>query len=244
MATSSSSGTRLTVTVTPKSTSQATPSFSSTLPTSSSAQSSAQSSSSVQATSETQLSSSEGYRVKTLTAIVTQPTTTVVEPTSLPAVVVVPTSLPPAAPYEDYEAAYKADKMYKRDATTINVAVGQTTVSNSPKLTLLPKLSPKPTSSKSSLITDAPKPTSAPTLKPSSKSSSKPADGDEVNTAVMSEDPRCPYPYPGIQCGKPTTTVSTVTKPTSTSKVPDAKKTGSVAWCPYPYPGGRGEACP
>jgi hypothetical protein len=65
-----------------------------------------------------------------------------------------------------------------------------------------------------------------------------------VKTVVMSEDPRCPYPYPGIQCGKPTTTVSTVTKPTSTSKAPEAKKTGSVAWCPYPYPGGRGEACP
>ncbi|OAG00314.1 uncharacterized protein CC84DRAFT_294636 [Paraphaeosphaeria sporulosa] len=76
-----------------------------------------------------------------------------------------------------------------------------------------------------------------------SKPLSKSTVGNEVKTIVVPQDPRCPYPYPAIRCGEPSTTVTTVKKATPTSKQ-STKKTGSVAWCMYPYPGGKGEACP
>jgi hypothetical protein len=33
-----------------------------------------------------------------------------------------------------------------------------------------------------------------------------------VHTSAIPADPRCPYPYPGIYCGKPKTTLITVTE--------------------------------
>jgi len=81
------------------------------------------------------------------------------------------------------------------------------------------------------------------TNKPSSKLTSN--TGGSVETVVVSQDPRCPYPYPGVHCRGPVTTTRTRTSThmsTSVSRTAMAseKKTGS---CPYPYPRGHGEEC-
>ena len=166
-------------------------------------------------------------------------TITLIPPKSSTIVVVVPTMLPSYAVGNDaYEAAYKANKMYKRDATNTHVGVQKTTSNNNSKLVSTSKSPSAPSISVGS--TNRPKPTSVPTSRISSKSNSS----DGVNTISASQDPRCPYPYPGIHCDNPTTSVTTVEKPTATSKNSDPKKTGSIQWCPYPYPGGKGEACP
>ncbi|KAL5426749.1 hypothetical protein PMIN04_001686 [Paraphaeosphaeria minitans] len=123
---------------------------------------------------------------------------------------------------------------YKRDVATVNLAVPATRslVSSTLKPSNAPNSSSKPTSSTFERITNAPKP----------KSSSKSSVGDEAKTIVVSQDPRCPYPYPGIYCGEPSTTVISVKA--APTLMQSAKKTGSVVWCPYSYPGGKGEACP
>lgn len=70
----------------------------------------------------------------------------------------------------------------------------------------------------------------------STSASSNPA----VHTTIISADPRCPYPVPGVYCGKPKTTLVTETKsgktsltsaPTSTG---ESKKPKPSLWCPYP----------
>ncbi|KAF7451917.1 hypothetical protein A1F99_036940 [Pyrenophora tritici-repentis] len=60
-----------------------------------------------------------------------------------------------------------------------------------------------------------------------------------VYTSVQSADPRCPYPYPGIHCGPPKTTVVTKEqKPTSTTKKAAEKTSGSgVVGCGAPFCG-------
>lgn len=61
-----------------------------------------------------------------------------------------------------------------------------------------------------------------------------------VHMSIVSADPRCPYPFPGIYCGKPKTTLVTETRigeafptimPPSTMQTGEPKGDG---WCPYP----------
>ncbi|KAF2854788.1 hypothetical protein T440DRAFT_542341 [Plenodomus tracheiphilus IPT5] len=80
----------------------------------------------------------------------------------------------------------------------------------------------------------------------------------DVHTSILTPDPRCPYPYPGVYCGTPKTTLITITKApvkskssaasasttappssSSSSSEEDKKKQGkekktSKSWCPYP----------
>ncbi|KAI8935774.1 hypothetical protein NX059_007294 [Plenodomus lindquistii] len=80
-----------------------------------------------------------------------------------------------------------------------------------PTLTPTPKPSSSVKPTTKSVATAKPKPTPA----PSSSKKTKPT--PEVHTSIKSADSRCPYPYPGIYCGKPKTTLVTVTaKPSST----------------------------
>jgi hypothetical protein len=91
------------------------------------------------------------------------------------------------------------------------------------------------TSTSSSSASSSATPTT--TAAPSSSTYADESDDKDVKTTVISADPRCPYPYPGIYCGTPKTTMVTQTrKPTSTS-AEKADKTGSVECNPYPYPG-------
>ncbi|KAJ4344502.1 uncharacterized protein N0V89_012245 [Didymosphaeria variabile] len=125
-------------------------------------------------------------------------------------VIVVPTESPSTIATGGYVAS-----VYKRDAITVNIKipVAQSLVSTNLKTAIALKTSSKPTPSMLVPNTNAPEPTSA----PETKSSSKPSVADEVKTIVVSQGPRCPYPYPGIHCGKPITTVTTVKKATPTS---------------------------
>ncbi|KAF2684796.1 hypothetical protein K458DRAFT_431091 [Lentithecium fluviatile CBS 122367] len=71
--------------------------------------------------------------------------------------------------------------------------------------------SPRPSSSSrkpSPSPSNTSKPSPAPTPKPTSSTKSSNSDG-EVKTVVLSQDPRCPYPYPGVNCGTPITTLTT-----------------------------------
>jgi hypothetical protein len=64
------------------------------------------------------------------------------------------------------------------------------------------------------------------------------------HTTVLSADPRCPYPFPGIHCdepkttlvirteeAKPSTTPQPTTQPTTTGRDGQLESSG---WCPYP----------
>ena len=54
--------------------------------------------------------------------------------------------------------------------------------------------------------------------------------GDEVYTSVLTPDARCPYPYPGVYCGEPSTTLITKTK----TKTAETTKAPSATTCGYP----------
>lgn len=81
---------------------------------------------------------------------------------------------------------------------------------------------------------------SAPSSLGLGKSSAMPPMAPSVRTSVMSPDPRCPYPLPGVYCGDAKTTIitETRTKETSITSAPVApegnKGVAGVGWCPYP----------
>jgi hypothetical protein len=196
-------------------------------------------------------STTEGYSMATISSSVSPSSSSAIAPSSsaissptpgyqtatpslttssTPAVVVVPTSA---------DVGYAAN-IYKRDATTVHLEVmaAQSLVSTTFAPTTAPKESAKSTSSTLEGNTNTPKSSSSPKPDSSSKSSA----GDEIKAIVVSQDSRCPYPYPGIHCGEPTTTTTTIKHATPTL-TRGRKKTGLVASCPYLYPGGKGEAC-
>ncbi|KAF1845882.1 uncharacterized protein K460DRAFT_417073 [Cucurbitaria berberidis CBS 394.84] len=88
-------------------------------------------------------------------------------------------------------------------------------------------------------------PTSTPTPTSSTRTSNKPSPTSKppqttsikfdpsVYTTIISADSRCPYPYPGIYCGKPETTLVTETKKEKTTTQKDKQPTASSG-CPYP----------
>ncbi|KAI0592392.1 hypothetical protein TUN199_00554 [Pyrenophora tritici-repentis] len=96
-----------------------------------------------------------------------------------------------------------------------------------------PPSSPKPSSTAIVIVPITPSLHATPSDKPTSTQLSK------VYTSVQSPDPRCPYPYPGIHCGPPKTTVVTKEqKPTSTTKKAAEKTSGSgVVGCGAPFCG-------
>ncbi|KAF1971380.1 hypothetical protein BU23DRAFT_555916 [Bimuria novae-zelandiae CBS 107.79] len=175
-------------------------------------------------TSSAQPTSSEGYQTETSTLTLA----VAVSPTSVLSDIATTTVDAGSDVYAAMFVAEAGRMNNKRAETTVNIALDQTAVSSKPEPPSAPRASSKPPS--------APK-----SSKP--KSSSKPSAGDEVKTITISQDPRCPYPYPGIHCGMPVTTVTTVRKATKTSEASEPKKTGSVEYCPYLYPGGKGDAC-
>lgn len=80
-----------------------------------------------------------------------------------------------------------------------------------------------------------------PPLIPTSKSSSTAhSEPPAVYTSIIPEDPRCPYPFPGVYCGEPKTTLVTETKQARASTTSDttsamaSEKPKESGWCPYP----------
>jgi hypothetical protein len=53
-----------------------------------------------------------------------------------------------------------------------------------------------------------------------------------VVTIVVTSDDRCPYPYPGVYCGEPLTTLVTKTKFDMPGMTEESKSV--TRWCPYP----------
>jgi len=78
-------------------------------------------------------------------------------------------------------------------------------------------------------------------LVPTSKSSSTAhSEPPAVYTSIIPEDPRCPYPFPGVYCGEPKTTLINETKKAKASATSDttstmaSEKPNESGWCPYP----------
>lgn len=100
----------------------------------------------------------------------------------------------------------------------------------------------KPTVVQPSSTLPASSASSAPSTLGLEKSSSIPSMAPSVRTSIMSPDPRCPYPFPGVYCGDPKTTVITKTwdKEASMTSAPVAPEGNNGAagtgagWCPYP----------
>ncbi|KAH6629814.1 hypothetical protein C7974DRAFT_193669 [Boeremia exigua] len=90
-----------------------------------------------------------------------------------------------------------------------------------------------PSSMASASSRPAPLTSSSLAARPSSMAHGLPA----VHTTILSADPRCPYPFPGVYCGEPKTTLVTEARsaetsaPTATGGSGKPKETG---WCPYP----------
>ncbi|PVH95725.1 hypothetical protein DM02DRAFT_632623 [Periconia macrospinosa] len=138
----------------------------------------------------------------------------------------------------EHEDSPEPTSSWHKSSSTVTVTRYSTTTSKAPAQTSSSsQKTSKPTSStqSSSSMTTKTTPTSA------SASSSHATD---LVSTVLSADPRCPYPYPGIYCGPEKTTMvspksqqSTPT-PTEASPAKDNKKpekTGSG--CPFLYPG-------
>lgn len=84
-------------------------------------------------------------------------------------------------------------------------------------------------------------PSSAPQLSLTSSSSIPPQSGETVvRTSIVSRNPRCPYPFPGVYCGEPKTTLITETRSgrSSTTHAPSGKDVEDMpkesVSCPYP----------
>jgi hypothetical protein len=98
----------------------------------------------------------------------------------------------------------------------------------------------KPTTAQPSSTLLASSASSAPSSLGLEKSSAMPPMAPPVRTSVMSPDPRCPYPLPGVYCGDPKTTIVTQTRDreasiTSSPVAPEGNKGAAGAgWCPYP----------
>jgi hypothetical protein len=101
----------------------------------------------------------------------------------------------------------------------------------------------KPTAAKPSSTLPASSASSAPSSLGLEKSSAMPPMAPSVRTSIMAPDPRCPYPFPGVYCGDPKTSIITKTrdKEASITSAPVAlegnKGAVGAGWCPYP--GGR-----
>ncbi|KAF3052980.1 hypothetical protein E8E11_009332 [Didymella keratinophila] len=97
-------------------------------------------------------------------------------------------------------------------ATPITTMVKQSTIASQVTSTLTKTLKP------SSFIhsSSAPpfvSPSSAPQSSVPPSSTSPHQSGDTiVRASVVSKDPRCPYPFPGVYCGEPKTTLITETR--------------------------------
>jgi len=166
------------------------------------------------------------------------PTPTSMAATST-AIVIAPISLPfVLARSFDWSTESLSIALDKRqDDEPESTSTRTTTIKTTIVTSRLPSstLSVSRSSIKSAVPTTSAKTSSKPAL--SSASSAKPSKTDSaaVVTSVVTGDGRCPYPYPGVHCGEPKTTLMTKTKPsqpTWTKKEP--KASASAKWCPYP----------
>ncbi|CAI6341725.1 unnamed protein product [Periconia digitata] len=109
----------------------------------------------------------------------------------------------------------------------------------------LPSLSSSPSSEPTSTTSpqrSAPMTTQSALLSPSTPSTPSSNHANLVNT-VISADPRCPYPYPGVYCGPDKTTMMTETtkvEPTYTTIAERKKPEKTESACPFLYPGQKG----
>ncbi|KAJ8115667.1 hypothetical protein OPT61_g2736 [Boeremia exigua] len=77
-------------------------------------------------------------------------------------------------------------------------------------------------------------------LASTSSSSTIQSNAPAVHTSVISANPRCPYPFPGVYCGEPKTTLITETRSgaSSTTSVQTSESVDTrpkeSGWCPYP----------
>ncbi|KAH8726294.1 hypothetical protein GQ44DRAFT_771478 [Phaeosphaeriaceae sp. PMI808] len=57
---------------------------------------------------------------------------------------------------------------------------------------------------------------------------------EDIVTSILAGHNRCPYPYPGGECGKQKTTLVTKTNPKQDTTSSKKKPPRSSRWCPYP----------
>ncbi|KAH3954857.1 hypothetical protein HBI56_036340 [Parastagonospora nodorum] len=174
----------------------------------------------------------------TPSALTPTPTPTSMAATST-AIVIVPTSLPVVLArsfnWSKDSLSIAVDK--RQDDESESSSTRTTTIKTTIVTSRLPSstLRVSRSSAKSAAST-----TNAKTMSKSALSSTaKPSKTDSatVVTSVVVGDGRCPYPYPGVHCGGPETTLVTKTKSsqsTSTKKQEPKASASAGDWCPYP----------
>lgn len=124
--------------------------------------------------------------------------------------------------------------------TPTTTMVKESIITSQVTSTLTKTLKPSPFIQSASVPSSV-SPSSAPQSSAPPNSSSPQQSGDAVlRTSIVSRDPRCPYPFPGVYCGDPKTILitetrsgkaTTISAPTIKDVEDRPKESGS---CPYP----------